>query len=366
MSRPWCSSATPIRDGLGIAENPRERLRWWREAARLGSLEATEKLVNAFPFDSFDKQMTLREGITAKVALYNNGPDPDALFGDMAASTFMGALMGGRAMDAGYASARRSGDGRLPPGARRPRRHEARAARARASRRTEDRDRESAGARRILRWGARGIFRPGGPRCARRLGGGARTIARRGIAEDGAGRLEGGDTPADASRRSRRPRPRPRLHRGDARRPERRGAGAGHRRRSTRWRNMATSRRAGRFFATTISRRQCAAWWASATSRATASTWSSTRPEQAEKVDFEFIFTLSAMYEDGTSAAFGEAFIDALRDDARLQDPLTLGGVMQQALFAPGACEAILAASAKVGIDGARRRRMRRAARNRR
>jgi hypothetical protein len=76
-----------------------------------------------------------------------------------------------------------------------------------------------------------------------------------------------------------------------------------------------------------------------------------TRPEQAEKVDFEFIFTLSAMYEDGTSAAFGEAFIDALRDDARLQDPLTLGGVMQQALFAPGACEAILAASAKVGID---------------
>ena len=81
-------------DGLGIAENPRERLRWWREAARLGSLEATEKLVNAFTFDSFDKLMTLREGITAKVGLYNNGPEPDALFGDMAASTFMGAFIG--------------------------------------------------------------------------------------------------------------------------------------------------------------------------------------------------------------------------------------------------------------------------------
>ncbi len=77
-----------------------------------------------------------------------------------------------------------------------------------------------------------------------------------------------------------------------------------------------------------------------------------TRPEQAEKVDFEFIFTLSAMYEDNTSGAFGEAFIDAVRDDARLQDPLTLGGVMQQALFAPGACEAILSAAVKVGIDG--------------
>jgi hypothetical protein len=76
-----------------------------------------------------------------------------------------------------------------------------------------------------------------------------------------------------------------------------------------------------------------------------------TRPEQAEKVDFEFIFTVSAMYQDGTSAAFGEAFVDAVRDDARLQDPLTLGGVMQQVLFAPGGCEAILAAAAKVGLE---------------
>jgi hypothetical protein len=77
-----------------------------------------------------------------------------------------------------------------------------------------------------------------------------------------------------------------------------------------------------------------------------------TRPEQAEKVDFEFIFTVSAMYQDGTSTAFGEAFIDAVRDDGRLQDPLTLGGVMQQVLFAPGGCEAILDAAAKTGLDG--------------
>ena len=85
-----------------------------------------------------------------------------------------------------------------------------------------------------------------------------------------------------------------------------------------------------------------------------------TRPEQAEKVDFEFIFTVSAMYQDGTSAAFGEAFIDAVRDDGRLQDPLTLGGVMQQVLFAPGGCEAILAAAAKVGPRRPGRRRVRR------
>jgi hypothetical protein len=77
-----------------------------------------------------------------------------------------------------------------------------------------------------------------------------------------------------------------------------------------------------------------------------------TRPEQAEKVDFEFIFTVSAMYQDGTVTAFGEAFVDAVRDDTRLQDPLTLGGVMQQVLFAPGGCDAILEAVAKAGLDG--------------
>ena len=32
-------------DGLGVKEDPRERLRWWREAARLGSIEARENLV---------------------------------------------------------------------------------------------------------------------------------------------------------------------------------------------------------------------------------------------------------------------------------------------------------------------------------
>ena len=37
-----------------------------------------------------------------------------------------------------------------------------------------------------------------------------------------------------------------------------------------------------------------------------------TRPEDAEKVDFEFIFTPSAMYEDGTSDVFGEALLDAV------------------------------------------------------
>ena len=57
-----------------------------------------------FPFDSFDKQMTLREGITAKVALYNNGPEPDRCSATWRLRSLMGTFMGGRAMDAGYAA----------------------------------------------------------------------------------------------------------------------------------------------------------------------------------------------------------------------------------------------------------------------
>ena len=60
-------------DGLGIEESPRERLRWWREAARLGSIDAQQRLADAFTFDTFDKLMTLREGVSEQVALYNNG-----------------------------------------------------------------------------------------------------------------------------------------------------------------------------------------------------------------------------------------------------------------------------------------------------
>ena len=85
-----------------------------------------------------------------------------------------------------------------------------------------------------------------------------------------------------------------------------------------------------------------------------------TRPEGVEKAEFEFIFDMTAMNEDGGIDAFGEAVVAAVRDDPRLQDPLTLGGIMQQLIFAPGACDAILPAMTAVGNRPGRRRRMRR------
>ena len=74
------------------------------------------------------------------------------------------------------------------------------------------------------------------------------------------------------------------------------------------------------------------------------------RPEGMDKVEFEFIFDVTQIYQDRKSDALGKAVLAAIQDDVRLQDPLTLGAVMGQMLFAPGACEAVAEAGAKAGI----------------
>jgi len=81
------------------------------------------------------------------------------------------------------------------------------------------------------------------------------------------------------------------------------------------------------------------------------------RPEGMDKAEFEFIFVVSQLYQDGKIGEFADALLAAIRDDTRLQDPLTLGGIMQQVYFAPGACDAVLEAAkaAKVrdlGLEG--------------
>jgi TPR repeat protein len=92
-------------DGLGIAKDKKKRLDAWRRAAQLGSLQAKSKIASAFTFDSFDRLMTLEEGVTWRIALYNNGYgrsfDGMNIFGESAAEMeFMGLFMG-RAMEAG-------------------------------------------------------------------------------------------------------------------------------------------------------------------------------------------------------------------------------------------------------------------------
>ncbi|WP_292281020.1 hypothetical protein, partial [Mesorhizobium sp.] len=76
------------------------------------------------------------------------------------------------------------------------------------------------------------------------------------------------------------------------------------------------------------------------------------KPEGVEKPEFEFIFDLTQIAQDRKSKAVGGATLQAIRDDPRLQDPLTLGAMMGQFAFAPDACDSVLAAAKKAGVDG--------------
>lgn len=332
--------------GLGVPENPRERLRWWREAARLGSLDAMQKLASAFTFDFAHRLMTLREGITYRVALYNNSAE-----GGMGAMFFSGAFSGGRAIEAGYpalAAAVMDGFRMAPAGLD----ETMLVPLARALPQEVKIEIEAALAREDFYTGtAEGYF---GPDVRAAL---AAWVDLRGplpddeaaVEEGGAGgAIVTGTLPPDLVDRVR-DRVFTAATRGDLTDEERdRLIGelnvlAQYGDIPSRWallRNYHQSAAVRRVVGPGDVTRYGLDLIV-------------TRPEQAEKVDFEFIFTVSAMYQDGTSAAFGEAFIDAVRDDGRLQDPLTLGGVLQQVLFAPGGCDAILAASVKAGITDA-------------
>lgn len=76
------------------------------------------------------------------------------------------------------------------------------------------------------------------------------------------------------------------------------------------------------------------------------------KPEGVEKADFEFIFVLSKLYEEGNRRVFGLTLVDAMRDDPRLRDPALLGEILQRAAFAPGACDGVLEAARIGGFAG--------------
>jgi TPR repeat protein len=82
-------------DGLGLTEDSDAALGWLRQAAALGSTEARRKIVNQFPFDVFDRQMTLQEGITEAVSLYGDQ------LGSIGASHFIGLFSNRRLEDFG-------------------------------------------------------------------------------------------------------------------------------------------------------------------------------------------------------------------------------------------------------------------------
>ncbi len=60
-------------EGRGLPKNRAAALAWFRAAAARGNVTGRTKVVRRFTFDGFDKQVSLREGLTEKVILYGDG-----------------------------------------------------------------------------------------------------------------------------------------------------------------------------------------------------------------------------------------------------------------------------------------------------
>lgn len=341
-------------DGLGIARDRKKRLEAWRRAAQLGSLRAKSKIARAFTFDTFDRLMTLEEGVTWRVELYNNGYGRS--FGGMGTGAAdLGAQMdldvfSGRAMEAGtdaIAEAIMNGFRQAPAGL------------------ADDnlvtmgkvfpQEIKVAIERRLAR---EGFYRgsPGGywgPEARRAL---ADWVEAKGYDMASIDDAVAAEEPAPAQAGEL-------ISKDSIGRKWDRIRGEFQAARNDRQKRDALAK------VNTLARYgNIDARWAllpnyhqAAMVRRVVSAAEITRygldlmltkPPGAEKIEFEFIFNTTQIYQDGKAREFGQAVIAAIRDDRRLQDPLALGGVLKQFIFAPGACDAVLASAKRAGVDG--------------
>jgi TPR repeat protein len=338
-------------DGLGIDKNPRERLHAWREAARLGSLKAKSKLANAFTFDSFDHLMTLREGITDRIALYNDGIGRmgAGILGDNAASIELSGLFSGPASSAGtaaVAAAVMDAFREAPAG-------------------LDEQNLVGVGKalpdeiRIAIETTLKGEgFYAGEPK------GYFGPDARKALADwvDAKGPLA--DVPASET---------------PGKQPAAPVSGALDadiiNRVGKKVFAQAQAAKTDKQKLAAIKQLDLLARYGDLPSR-----WALVRnyhqakvvravvtpdeitryaldimvskPEGVDKPEFEFIFDLTQIAQDRKSKTVGSATLQAIRDDPRLQDPLTLGAIMSQYSFAPEACDSVLAAARKAGVAG--------------
>lgn len=340
-------------DGLGIAKDKRKRLDAWRRAAALGSLKAKSKIANAFTFDSFDRLMTLEEGVTWRIALYNNGYGRSftgILGADSAAEMeFMGLFMG-RAMEAGtdaVAEAVMNAFREAPAG-------------------LEDQNLVAMGKafppeikvaieKRLAR---DGFYRGSpegywGPETRKALAAwvDAQLQPTATASSDPETQPERAETSSDET-----------ISKEAVGRLWDRIRADFQKAKTDRQKRAALSK-----VNLLAQYGNIDARWALLpnyhqldTVRRVVSAAEITRygldlmvqaPPSAEKVEFEFIFNTTQIYQDGQAREFGRTVIAAIRDDSRLQDPLVLGGILKQFIFAPGACDAVLDSAKRAGID---------------
>jgi len=342
-------------DGLGIEKDKKKRLDAWRRAAELGSLQAKSKIASAFTFDSFDRLMTLEEGVTWRFALYNNGYgrsfDGYNIWGDNAAGMeFMGLFMG-RAMEAGtdaVAEAVMNAFHQAPAGLD---------------------DKNLVGIGKALppeirvaiekKLAHEGFYQgsPGGhwgPDARKALGawveakgfGVVHQKASMASAEDQQSKMQVELVSREEVGRL-----------WDLIRAEFKAAKNDRQKRAA----LAKVNMLAQYGNIDARWALLPNYHQAATVRRVVSAGEITRygldlmitkPPGAEKVEFEFIFNTTQIYQDGKAREFGQAVIAAIRDDRRLQDPLVLGGMFQQFQFAPGACDAVLSSARRAGVDG--------------
>ncbi|RWE05343.1 MAG: sel1 repeat family protein [Mesorhizobium sp.] len=337
-------------DGLGIDKNPRERLHAWREAARLGSLKAKGKLASAFTFDSFDHLMTLREGITDRIALYNDG------FGRMGAGVFGGdasmelsGLFSGPASSAGtaaVAAAVMDAFREAPAGLDEENLVSIGKALPDEIRVAIETTLKSEG---FYAGEPKGYFGPD---------------ARKALAAwvDAKGPLA--DAPSPQAAGAQQAAPATDLLAGEMLDRVRNKVFAQAQAAKTDKQKLAAIKQLGILarYGDLPSRWVLVRNYHQARAiRSVVTPEEVTRyaldilvskPDGVDKAEFEFIFDLTQIAQDRKSKTVGSATLQAVRDDPRLQDPLTLGAIMGQFAFAPNACDSVLAAARKASIDG--------------
>jgi TPR repeat protein len=343
-------------DGLGIRKDMKLRLEAWRRAAELGSLKAKSKISRAFTFDSFDRLMTLEEGVTWRIALYNNGYGR-SFSGMGLGAADLGAQMdldvfSGRAMEAGtdaVAEAIMNGFRQAPAG-------------------LDDANLVTMG--KVFpqeikvaieaRLAKEGFYRGSpegywGPDARKALAGWVEAKgfgpATTEVASEEEDKEQVAQQPGELISKDK-------IGRiWDKIRAEFQAAKSDKQKRAAlaKINMLAQYGNVDARWALLPNYHQ-AAMVRRVVSAAEITRYGLdlmiTKPPGAEKIEFEFIFNTTQIYQDGKVREFGQSVIAAIRDDVRLQDPLVLGGILKQFIFAPGACDAVLASAKRAGVEG--------------
>ncbi|MGV3548730.1 tetratricopeptide repeat protein [Rhizobium sp.] len=339
-------------EGLGISQDRKKRLEAWRQAAALGSLEAKSKISRGFVFDTFDRLMTLEEGVTWKIVLYNNGYGRSfsglGIGGDELGAQMDLDVFSGRAMEAGteaVAEAIMNGFRQAPAG-------------------LDDRNLVTMGKvfpqeirvaierrlsrEKFFRGSPQGFWGPDARKAladwVEAKGFVPPVAAQRDENEPGARDEDGPISEAAVGRLW------------DKVRTDFEAAGNGRQKRAA----IAKVNALAQYGNLDARWALLPNYYKADAVRRVVTVAEITRygldlmvekPPAAEKVEFEFIFNTTQIYQDGKSREFGQAVLAAIRDDKRLQDPLVLGGILKQFMFAPGACDAVLASAKGAGVD---------------